>query len=241
MLFPYDSSLPLDAKAVSASQLHQMGGAADSLRSLLSGHSMLAVWLTLRFACKHVALAREMVRGDAAPPDASALARGQADETPGGDGTAASHSDAGVASNHAAAESASSSTAESGIENNAGAEQHPNGTAGARAKSGTAAPTPRPLPFLEVSLKVASHTIHLLRHGKLNGLCNRLDRVRDAVELVYSGWLATLWRRQRRGKLSSVSGYIMSAQRRLSEGVGVNALIRAGRRHENDPISPVSD
>lgn len=87
--------------------------------------------------------------------------------------------------------------------------------------------------FLELCLRLATALIHLLRHGRLNAICNYTDRVRLALDLLLAGWLADFWKRWERGRIHSVEAYILAAQKKIADGIGVLAMIRAGTRTED--------
>jgi hypothetical protein len=67
----------------------------------------------------------------------------------------------------------------------------------------------------------------------LNAICNYTDRVRLALDLLLAGWLADFWKRWERGRIHSVEAYILAAQKKIADGIGVLAMIRAGTRTED--------
>jgi hypothetical protein len=221
LLLPHQEAEIRADQPVRPEWLRDIGCSQTDSSSLLATYSMLAVLLCLQYISTHSAMAQKLLRADQAPILTSS---GRLTDENG-----SSHSPATTASKEREDWEQNESTPNTASFSIVKASECPD-----QANRGR-------FFFMDLCLRTATALIHLLRYGRLNAICNCTDRVRLALELVHAGWLADFWKRWERGRISDVEAHVLATQRKIADGIGILAMIRAGLRTQDQSGSSLFD
>ncbi|KAK4532097.1 hypothetical protein CCYA_CCYA10G2954 [Cyanidiococcus yangmingshanensis] len=201
--------------------LVEIGCSRRDPSNLLAPYSMLAVLLSLQYISSHSEMARKMLRADqsetvACPEDD--LDGGQCRST-----------------------NASTSNSNTEVSGETNATLNPASDDSKKPTESACQQKRGRFYFVELCLRTATALAHLLRYGRLNAICNSTDRVRLAMELIHAGWLADFWKRWERDRISDVEAYVLATQRKIADGIGAFAMIRAGIRTQDQSAIALYD